>query len=189
MNSPPINRNILWSLNLPLKIKIFLWYLGRGVTLTKDNLAKRGWKGCLKCRFCNQNESIQHLFFDCYLARNIWRIIYFALNIERPNNINHIIGSWIANKGTTHRKKLLIGVAAMFWSIWLCRNDVVFTFKPKPSIMQVLFRATYWLRFWRLLQKEQLQHEILVVCRSLEVVAMEIFASHGWRSNARLEGA
>jgi hypothetical protein len=45
------------------------------------------------------------MFFDCYLATNIWRIIYFALNIERPNNINHIIGSWIANKGTTHRKK------------------------------------------------------------------------------------
>jgi hypothetical protein len=86
-------------------------------------------------------------------------------------------------------KKLLIGVAAMFWSIWLCCNDVVFTFKPKPSIMQVLFRATYWLGFWKLLQKEQPQHEILAVCRSLEVVAMEIFASHGWRSNARLEGA
>ncbi|PWZ33628.1 hypothetical protein Zm00014a_015286 [Zea mays] len=77
----------------------------------------------------------------------------------------------------------------MFWSIWLCCNDVVFTFKPKPSIMQVLFRATYWLGFWKLLQKEQPQHEILAVCRSLEVVAMEIFASHGWRSNARLEGA
>jgi hypothetical protein len=106
MNTPPVNRNILWSLNLPLKIKIFLWYLGRGVTLTKHNLAKRGWKGCLKCSFCNQNVSIQHLLFDCYLARNIWRIIYFALNIERLNNINHIIGSWIANKGTIHRKNL-----------------------------------------------------------------------------------
>jgi hypothetical protein len=53
--------------------------------------------------------------------------------------------------------------------------------------MQVLFRATYWLRFWRLLQKDQPQHEVLTLCRSLEVVTMEIFASHGWRSNARLE--
>jgi hypothetical protein len=33
------------------------------------------------------------MLFDCCLAQNIWRIIYFALNIERPNNINHIIGS------------------------------------------------------------------------------------------------
>jgi hypothetical protein len=31
--------------------------------------------------------------------------------------------------------------ATMFWSIWLCRNDVAFNFKPIPSILQVLFRG------------------------------------------------
>jgi hypothetical protein len=30
-----------WKVKLPLKIKIFLWYLNRGVVLTKDNLVKR----------------------------------------------------------------------------------------------------------------------------------------------------
>jgi hypothetical protein len=30
---------------------------------------------------------------------------------------------------------------------------------------------------------------MMAVCRSLEVVAIKIFASHGWRSNAKLEGA
>jgi hypothetical protein len=34
-----------WKAKLPLKIKIFLWYLKKGVVLTKDNLAKRKWKG------------------------------------------------------------------------------------------------------------------------------------------------
>ncbi|WVZ95347.1 hypothetical protein U9M48_041127, partial [Paspalum notatum var. saurae] len=42
----------------------------RGVVLTKDNLAKRQWKGNLKCSFCNANETIQHLFFECHVARN-----------------------------------------------------------------------------------------------------------------------
>jgi hypothetical protein len=83
------NRNmLLWKLKLPLKIKIFLWYLGRGVTLTTDNLAKCGWKGSMKYSFCNYNESIQHLFY-CYITRIFWRIIYFSLNIERPISINH----------------------------------------------------------------------------------------------------
>jgi hypothetical protein len=31
----------------------------------------------------------------------------------------------------------------MFWSIWLCHNNVAFNFKPIPSILQVLFRGTY----------------------------------------------
>jgi hypothetical protein len=42
------------ELKLPLKIKIFFWYLGRGVTLTnKDNLIKRNchyWKKALRHR-------------------------------------------------------------------------------------------------------------------------------------------
>jgi hypothetical protein len=37
---------------VPLKIKIFLLYLWKGVILTKDNLAKRQWKGCTRCCFC-----------------------------------------------------------------------------------------------------------------------------------------
>jgi hypothetical protein len=74
----------------------------------------------------------------------------------------------------------------MFWSIWLCRNDVAFNFKPIPSILQVLFSRTYCLGLWRLLQKQEAHQEILVVCQSLETVAMEILAKHDWRSNARL---
>jgi hypothetical protein len=92
-------------------------YLGRGVILTNDNLVKRGWKGSTKCSFCNQNKTIQRLFFDCYIARNIWRIINFALHIGRSSCINHLTRNWYISKKTTHRKRLLIGVASMFWSI------------------------------------------------------------------------
>ena len=54
----------LWKLKTPLKIKIFLWFLKRGVTLTKDNLAKRNWQGNQQCYFCHENKTKQHLFFD-----------------------------------------------------------------------------------------------------------------------------
>jgi len=53
---------IFWKTQIPLKIKIFLWYLKRGVVLTKDNLLKRRWKGDSKCKFCGLEETIQHLF-------------------------------------------------------------------------------------------------------------------------------
>jgi hypothetical protein len=42
-----------WKAKIPLKIKIFLWYLKNGVVLTKDNLVKRKWKECTKCCLCN----------------------------------------------------------------------------------------------------------------------------------------
>jgi len=45
-NALIINGNVqfdkhLWKLKIPLKIKISMWYLNRGVILTKDNLARR----------------------------------------------------------------------------------------------------------------------------------------------------
>ena len=33
----------IWQAKFPMKIKVFMWYLKRGVILTKDNLAKRNW--------------------------------------------------------------------------------------------------------------------------------------------------
>jgi hypothetical protein len=38
-NEPNTNKKI-WKSKLPPKVKIFLWFLKRGVILTKDNLAK-----------------------------------------------------------------------------------------------------------------------------------------------------
>ena len=49
-------------MKVPLKIKIFLWFLKKGVILTKNNLAKRNWNGG-KAYFCSTPETIQHLFF------------------------------------------------------------------------------------------------------------------------------
>jgi hypothetical protein len=60
---------LIWKLKLPLKIKVFMWYLYKGVVLTKDNLVRRQWQGDKKCCFCSSGESIQHLLFDCHFAK------------------------------------------------------------------------------------------------------------------------
>ena len=39
----------IWKTKIPLKTKIFMWYVKRGVLLTKDNLARRNWNGHLGC--------------------------------------------------------------------------------------------------------------------------------------------
>ena len=85
---------IIWKLKLPLKIKIFMWYLIKGVTLTKDNLARRRWKGSLKC-CCNLNEIIQHLFFDCQNTKFLWRMISVVFNMPMPLDVNHMFTHWL----------------------------------------------------------------------------------------------
>jgi hypothetical protein len=42
--------------------------------LTKDNLSMRNWHDDKRCCFCNTSESIEHLFFDCYMVETfgVW---------------------------------------------------------------------------------------------------------------------
>ena len=74
----------IWRAKMPMKIKIFMWYLKRGVILTKDNLVRRNWNRENNCSFCHINESIQHLYFDCAYANFLWRAIHLLFGIPRP---------------------------------------------------------------------------------------------------------
>ena len=106
-------RKYIWKMKVPLKIKIFMWFLYRKVLLTRDNLTKRNWTGCKKCCFCDQEETIQHLFIACPFAKMVWRIAHMAFNITPPNNISHLFGNWL--RGVTKKEKvhIRVGVCAL----------------------------------------------------------------------------
>jgi hypothetical protein len=179
-------KNVVWKLKLPLKVKIFVWYLQKGVVLTKDNLVRRHWKGSLKCCFCNLEETIQHLFFDCQMARIMWRIVQVSFNITPPGNIPHMFARWLNGISKKLMYKILVGASALCWVIYLSRNGMVFNNNRAVTPLQVIFRGTYWIRFWALLQKEDEWSHIIRGCRVLETVSMEIFASIGWSFSNRI---
>jgi hypothetical protein len=67
-----------------------------------------------------------------------------------------------------------------------CRNDIIFKKTEFNSLLQVIFRGVYWLRFWAQLQhKEQAKYTLIIMSRKLEVVALQI-ANRGWNNFYRL---
>jgi len=91
---------------------------------------------------------IKHLFLDCPYARMVWRIIFYATCLMPPRSIGHMFDSWLSNQSKNIRNLIWVGVAAVCWAIWRCRNDIIFNNIKVGSILQVIFRGTYWLRFW-----------------------------------------
>jgi hypothetical protein len=140
-----------WKAKIPLKIKFFLWYLRKGVILNKDNLAKRQWKGCTCCCFCSKNETVHHLFFDGPMARLMWSAISIMFGIKQPANTSHLFGPWLRSFSHKQRNLVLVGVAAFCWALWLSRNVVVFHKSKSITILQVMFRGTFWIRSWSIL--------------------------------------
>jgi hypothetical protein len=170
---------------VPLKVKIFLWYLRRGVILTKDNLAKRNWKGSKTCCFYHKDETIQHLFFQCRLSRLVWSVIHLASNLKPPRNVGHMFGSCLSCVPKEMRNLLLMGATALCWSIWLSRNGVI---KMVSSPSQVITLVTRWLCTWAILHQPGLRDTITVISRQLDQVVHEFFTQeHGWRSSLRID--
>jgi hypothetical protein len=83
-NGEAIRNTLIWRLKIPLKNKKFMWYLQKEVVLTNDNLAKKNWNGGKQCCFCHANETVKHLFFDCYYAKFMWGLSYLPFNIIPP---------------------------------------------------------------------------------------------------------
>jgi hypothetical protein len=149
------SNKFIWKLKIPLKIKIFLWYVQQGVILTKDNLAKRNWTGSQNCCFCDCQETIKHLFFDCQRAKTIWKIVHIATRLTPPRFTSHMFRRWLTGIVMEECKIIFMGVEALCWAIWCTRNDdLVFEKKKQYTFMQVTCRGIYWLRFWAWLQHE-----------------------------------
>jgi len=68
----------IWRAKLPHRFKVFLWLLENKGVLTKDNLIRRNWQGDPSCYFCSTNESIDHLFFLCPVAKVNWGQLPFV---------------------------------------------------------------------------------------------------------------
>ena len=69
---PNTSFSSIWQANIPLKVRIFLWLVKQNKILTKDNLLKMGWTGNSQCVFCSEEESVDHLFINCIVAKSIW---------------------------------------------------------------------------------------------------------------------
>ena len=184
---PNLNKR-LWNLKAPLKIKIFLWYLRRGVILTKDNLARRNWHENKTCCFCHEDETIQHLFFECRFARMTWALIHMAFRISKPFNVSNLFGTWLSGFDRNIRKIILLGAATTCWSLWLNRNDIVFEKKKNSSPLQVIHTIAHCLRTWAVLQKAELRPMVVEATQYLVRVAKDFFSgAHGWRSSLRID--
>ena len=112
---------------------------------------KRRWAGSSRCCFCVHDETIQHLFLDCPLAKLLWRSVHIVFNIIPPVSIEALFGTWL-NGVTTHiASSIRIGICAFLWAIWNCRNDMIFNRLSMINFLQVIFRATAWIRTWSLI--------------------------------------
>ena len=130
------------------------------------------------CLFCGKKETINHLFFECPLARYIWNVVGCAFGVASQfRSADHVISEWLKKQGK-QRKILTVGVAAILWGIWKARNNACFEKVWPDEPIDVIYRICYWIQWWSLLQvKQDAKDRLVYFAKLLEKVAKEVFGA------------
>ena len=177
----------LWRMKMPLKVKAFSWLVIKNRILTKDNLSKKGWKGAKFCEFCDCEESVNHLFFSCSLAKFLWNIVGCALGSQRaPMSFFDLCQNWLSSYTGKDRVVVLLGSAALLWSIWKTRNKSCFQSVMPSGSTDIIFLVCSLLDSWKNLQKRGVQSMLHQVSRRIVRVTRDIFrGGHGLAPHVR----
>jgi hypothetical protein len=147
---------ILWKLNVPSKVKIFMWRFLHGILPLKSILANRHIGNNGSCTICRLGaEDTNHLFFRCHVAQEVWtklgiyHIIEDAMQYDREGSavLEHLLKreDLLAPGYDLINLKEIVSVAC--WYMWWMRRqrthneDVPPLFKCIHSILSITSNA------------------------------------------------
>ncbi|XP_058733750.1 uncharacterized protein LOC131605409 [Vicia villosa] len=124
----------IWRVDVPLKIRAFGWKCFVNRIPSKVLLLKRGILSSnsnIACVFCGSYpESSVHLLLDCCEAELVWKeiAIWLGTNNCKANDFKESFSSWYNSCRKLNIKKGKAGGIwlAIIWSLWLCRNEIIF---------------------------------------------------------------
>lgn len=136
---------LLWECKAPTKIGAFAWRVLLNRIPTKQNLAKRGVQVSFEDQryvLCGgQTETEEHLFLYCPLVTAVWCSIYAWLGVS-GTHYQGCLQHFLMLEG------LLVWMLvwmAVFWTIWLERNEVIFNNKKTDVLRMVdLIKTRSW---------------------------------------------
>ena len=112
------------------------------------NLAKRKHIEDKTCMFCTELETVNHLFFDCCVAKVLWAYMFEIFHIPLGSDYESIARWWISNK--TY-KVMNCFSAALMWCLWKFRNEMCFQGKSWHGEKLLLRRIINTMKNWRVL--------------------------------------
>lgn len=106
-----------------------LWMTCHKKLATKDRLLRFHMIHEDSCCFCNEKESINHLFFDCQETNRIWRTVLNWIQIPHvASNWNEEL-EWLSKKCKGKGWKAMVlkcAIAETVYHVWNHRNTIVF---------------------------------------------------------------
>jgi hypothetical protein len=108
----------------------------------------RGWLGEVYCTMCEKQESVSHLFFTCYIAKQIWFWMALSQNyFPYWQSIKDVL-EFALSLSPLMRKSFLIALSAVCWALWKHRNQIIFKSANHTSIRNLICLILSLVNYW-----------------------------------------
>ncbi|KAL8134789.1 hypothetical protein AgCh_009705 [Apium graveolens] len=112
----------LWKLDLPHKLKLFLWRFCRNNVPVRSRLSSKGVSLPLNCPMCNLTvEDLLHVFFTCPFAIACWQHMGMSYDLFTEMSPS----SWLLTKLASSSSDEILNIARVLWGVWFFRNQRV----------------------------------------------------------------
>lgn len=141
-----------WKSSCQHKHKVFFWLLVQDRLSTLNILKRKNQQiASFNCVLCSLNteETVDHLFFECDLAKTCWGLIGLTVN-SSPDPIQRFESFRLQINTSSFMEIIII----MCWSLWTVRNDVIFRGIPASSMRRFeIFKSIFGQLLWRAKRK------------------------------------
>ncbi|CAL1404087.1 unnamed protein product [Linum trigynum] len=136
----------IWGLNIPPKLKFFIWRCSRDGLATRARLFQCKCAPNPSCQVChNPIESLNHCLFYCPHASEAWTSSFPSLPIPPPGTS---FFDWFCSLQDTIPQNYLIHIIYLCWNIWKARNECTFKNRtpwPPNVCLQTYRELTEWI--------------------------------------------
>ncbi|KAI8525367.1 hypothetical protein RHMOL_Rhmol13G0224700 [Rhododendron molle] len=134
----------LWHLDLPQRLKVFLWKCGRGILPVKLGLSTRLHHLSPICPLCESSEdSLDHLSLQCAVTQPVWLNTTFRVTNTAPSFRDWLMDWVIGLTASTDDKDRFFTFIGTLWVIWKTRNAKIFSDTPFLSSTALALAADH----------------------------------------------
>lgn len=115
----------LWAVQVPGKIRNFLWRLAKHTIPTEDIRHRRKMAECDNCQLCGMQDSWRHSLLECSIARCVWALVdddvadYIHVSTEPSAKL------WLFALINDLPHASLIKTVVTLWAIWAARRKAI----------------------------------------------------------------
>ena len=127
--------SLVWFKQKIPKHAFIAWLTFRDHLATRDRLSTWGIQVSPDCMLCgDENETKNHLFFDCCFSREVWNSFFDQSSLNPPNTFEGV-EAWLRSSAVSKELKplVLLIFQATIYFLWKERNSRLHTSSSKPS--------------------------------------------------------